>query len=124
MMIFINEASKLDSIPRDIWEGFVKLLSPYAPHLGEELWQKLGRAATIAYEPWPAYREEFCKDETRTIVVQVNGKIRDKFEAAAGTDKKTLEETALKLDGAKKHIEGKTPVKIIVVLDKLVNIVV
>jgi leucyl-tRNA synthetase len=124
MMIFINEASKLDAAPREIWSGFVKILSAYAPHLGEELWEKLGNAATIAYEAWPPYDEELCKDDTRTVVVQVNGKIRDKFEAAAGTPKADLEARALKTQGAVKYLEGKTPLKIIIVPDKLVNIVV
>ena len=124
MMIFINEASKLDAVPREIWSGFVKMLSAYAPHLGEELWEQLGNAATVAYETWPAYREELCQDDTRTVVVQVNGKIRDKFEAAVGTDKAALEARALKTEGAVKHLEGKTPLKIIVVPGKLVNIVV
>jgi leucyl-tRNA synthetase len=123
MMIFINETAKLSALPRESWEGFVKLLSPYAPHLGEELWRNLGHSGTIAYEPWPAYSEEFCRDDSCTVVVQINGKIRDKFEASTGTDRATLEKTALAAPGALKHLAGKTPVKIIVVPDKLVNIV-
>jgi leucyl-tRNA synthetase len=107
-----------------LWTGFVKLLSVYAPHLGEELWEKLGNAPTIAYETWPTYKEEYCKDDVCTVVVQVNGKIRDKFEAATGTDKATLEQRALATAGAVKFMEGKPPRKVIVVPDKLVNIVV
>ncbi len=124
MMIFINEAARLDTVPRSMWTDFVKLLAPYAPHLAEEMWQKLGHGKTVAFEPWPAFNEAYCKDDTRTVVVQVNGKIRDKFEAAAGTPKEELEKTALACAGAVKFMEGKSPAKIIVVPDKLVNIVV
>ena len=123
MMIFINECSKLDSIPRAMWEGFVKMLACYAPHLGEELWQKLGHDKTVAYEPWPVFSEEFCKEDTKTIVVMINGKLRDKFEAAPGTDKDTLQKTALETEGAKKFLDGKSIVKVVIVPDKLVNIV-
>ncbi|MDR1786593.1 MAG: leucine--tRNA ligase [Spirochaetaceae bacterium] len=123
MMIFINEASRADSIPGEIWADFVKLLSVYAPHLGEELWQRLGHTDTIAYEPWPLYNEEYCREDTRTVVVQVNGKIRDKFEAPTGTDRAVLQERALKTAGAVKHLAGSAVVKVIVVPDRLVNIV-
>ena len=123
MMIFINEASKIDSIPRSMWEGFVKMLACYAPHLGEELWQKLGHTNTIAYEEWPTFSEEFCKEDTLTIVVMINGKLRAKFEAAPQTDSDTLQKTALETDGAKKFLEGKTISKVVVVPNKLVNIV-
>ena len=124
MMIFINEAAKLASIPRTIWEGFVKLISCYAPHLGEELWQKLGHTKTIAYEAWPMFDESFCKDDTKTIAVMINGKLRATFETAAGTAKDELQKIALSTDGAKKYCDGKEIVKIVVVPEKLVNIVV
>ena len=123
MMIFINECSKLDSIPRAMWEGFVKMLACYAPHLGEELWQKLGHDKTAAYESWPTFSEEFCKEDTKTIVVMINGKLRDKFEAAPGTDKDELQKIALETEGAKKFLDGKSIVKVVIVPDKLVNIV-
>jgi len=123
MMIFINECQKLDSIPRAMWSDFVKMLACYAPHLGEELWQKLGHDKTITYEPWPTFSEEFCKEDTKTVVVMINGKLRDKFPAAVGTDNETLQKNALATEGAKKFLDGKTVVKIVVVPDKLVNIV-
>lgn len=123
MMIFINEAARLDEIPRAMWEGFVLLLSPYAPHLGEELWQKLGHEETNAYEPWPQFSEEFCREDTVQIVVMINGKLRDKFEAAPGTDEETLRRMAAETSGYKKFTEGKQIAKAIVVKDKLVNIV-
>lgn len=124
MMIFVNELSKFDSIPTAIWRDFVKILSPYAPHLGEELWEKLGNKKSIAYEAWPTYNEEFLKDDTKEIVVMVNGKLRDKFEAAPGSDDETLKTMAFDREGVKKHTDGKEVVKVIVVKDKLVNIVV
>ena len=124
MMIFVNELSKFDAIPTAIWTDFVKILSPYAPHLGEELWEKLGNKKSIAYETWPTYNEEFLKDDTKEIVVMVNGKLRDKFEAAPGSDDETLKTMAFDREGVKKHTDGKEVVKVIVVKDKLVNIVV
>lgn len=130
MMIFINDVSKLDKIPRSLWTDFVKMLSVYAPHLGEELWEKLGigdstkAEGTIAYEKWPEYNEEFCKDSDCTIMVSINGKMRDKFVAPINTPNAELEKIALETEGAKKFMEGKTPVKVIVVPNKLVNIVI
>ena len=124
MMIFVNEASKFDSLPREMWEGFVLLLSPYAPHLGEELWEKIGHKESCAYAKWPEFSEEFCKDDTKEFPVMINGKLRAKFEAAANTDNATLEAMAKETEGFKKFTEGKTVSKIIVVPGKLVNVVV
>ena len=124
MMIFINEISKLPEIPKAMWQDFVKILSPYAPHLCEELWQKLGNSGTIAYEQWPTANENFIKDDTKTIVVMVNGKKRDTFEAASGTADGVLKQTALSRDGVKKFTDGLEIVKCIIVPDKLVNLVV
>ena len=123
MMIFINEASKAEKLPRAMWEGFVKMLSVYAPHLGEELWAKLGHDKSVAYEPWTEFDEKFAAEDTKTIVVMINGKLRDKFQAAPGTDKDTLQKLALETEGAKKFLEGKSLAKVIVVADKLVNVV-
>ena len=107
MMIFINEVSKLSVVPKLMWEGFVKMLSCYAPHLGEELWQKLGHDGTVAYESWPAIDEKYSADDTKTIAVMVNGKLRATFQAASGTPKDELEKKALAEESAVKHIEGK-----------------
>ena len=124
MMIFINEISKLPEVPKAIWSDFVKVLSPYAPHLGEELWEKLGHKNTIAYESWPVINEDFAKDDVKTIVVMVNGKKRDTFEAEPGSSDESLKETAFARDGVKKFTDGHEVVKCIVVKDKLVNIVI
>lgn len=124
MMIFINEISKLDSVPRAMWQDFVKVLSPYAPHLGEELWQKLGNKGSIAYVQWPVVNEDFAKDEEKTIVVMINGKLRGKFKAEPGASDETLRNEAENNEDAKKFLEGKTIVKCVIVKDKLVNFVV
>ena len=123
MMIFINEASKVEKMPKAMWEGFVLMLSPYAPHLGEELWEKLGHTRTNAYEAWPTFSEEYCKEDTKEIVVMINGKLRDKFEAASDADDETLKARAVETEGYKKFTEGKEIVKVIVVKGKMVNFV-
>lgn len=130
MMIFINEIAKQDSLPRELWEDFVKMISVYAPHLGEELWEKLGKgdstkaSGTIAYQTWPSWNPEFCADSMCTVVVQVNGKIRDKLEITKDMDKTEVEKLALATPGANKFTEGKQPKKVIVIPNKLVNIVI
>ncbi len=124
MMIFINEAAKFDTLPKAMWEGFVLMLSVYAPHLGEELWQKLGHNETCAYEKWPEFSEEFCIEDTKTIVVSVNGKVRARFDAPAGTSKEDLEKMAKDNEAVKKFTDGHDIVKVIVVPEKLVNIVI
>ena len=124
MMIFVNEAYKSKKLYRPYAEGFVKMFSAFAPHLGEELWQYLTDSKeSIAYEPWPTYDENALKEENVTIVVQVNGKVRGKFETKQGSDDESLKEQALGLDSVKRHIEGKEIKKIIVVKGKVVNIV-
>ena len=124
MMIFINEISKLPEIPKAMWSDFVKVLSPYAPHLGEELWQKLGNNNTIAYESWPVFSEDFAKDDSKTIVVMVNGKKRDTFDAPVDTNQETLKKMAFDCEAVKKFTDGHEIVKTIVVTNKIVTIVV
>jgi leucyl-tRNA synthetase len=124
MMVFSNELAKLERIPRALWEPFIQLLSAYAPHLGEELWRNCGHSESVSTSTWPAWDEALCADSEATIVVQVNGKIREKFTAAIGADKAALEKTALALPAIAKWLEGKAIVRIITVQDKLVNIVV
>ena len=124
MMIFINEISKLPEIPKAMWSDFVKVLSPYAPHLGEELWQKLGNNNTIAYESWPVFSEDFAKDDSKTIVVMVNGKKRDTFDAPVDSDQETLKKMAFDREAVKKFTDGHEIIKTIVVPNKIVTIVV
>jgi leucyl-tRNA synthetase len=124
MMIYSNELAKLTTIPRALWEPLVIMLSAYAPHLGEELWEKLGHSESVSACSWPVFDEELTHYDNTTIVVQVNGKIRYKFTVVTGTAKDQLEKTALVLPEISKWLESKTIVKVICVQDKLVNIVV
>lgn len=123
MMIFMNEAYKAKSIYRPYAEGFVKMFSTFAPHLGEEIWQQMGHDNTIAYEPWPTWDESKLVEEMNTIVVQVNGKVRGRFETPVNTDEETLKAEALALRPVQKHLEGKEIKKVIVIKGKVVNIV-
>lgn len=123
MMIFINEVSKT-GVTKEDWEGFVKILSPYAPHLGEELWSRLGHNEGVSFSKWPTYDEGALAEDKKTIVITINGKVRGKFIAPAGLSDDELKERALSNDGAKKFLDGKTLTKCIVVKDKLVNLVV
>ncbi|MBN2510487.1 MAG: leucine--tRNA ligase [Spirochaetales bacterium] len=124
MMIFINEAYKLNEINKDMWEAFLLLLNPYAPHITEELWQKCGHDSSCAYESWPVYTPELTVDDTVTIVVQVNGKLRAKFEAPRDMQQEEMKTHALSLERIQELTEGAQIRKVIAVPGKLVNIVV
>ncbi|BBW95188.1 leucine--tRNA ligase [Geobacillus icigianus] len=123
LMVFINEAYKAEQMKKAYMEGFVKLLSPVCPHIGEELWQKLGHTDTIAYEPWPAYDEAKLVEDVVEIVIQINGKVRAKLNVPADLSKEALEERALADEKIKEQLAGKTVRKVIAVPGKLVNIV-
>ncbi|MDR1058019.1 MAG: class I tRNA ligase family protein, partial [Treponema sp.] len=124
MMIYSNELAKLEAVPEEFWEPLVIMVSPYAPHLGEELWERLGHTESVSRAAWPGYDEGLTRSGDVTIVVQVNGKIREKFSSPAGAAREDLEKQALALPGVLKWTGGKTPVKVISVPDKLINIVI
>jgi leucyl-tRNA synthetase len=124
MMIYVNELGKLDELPRSLWEPLVLMLAPYAPHLAEELWERSGHPKSLARESWPSFDEALCADDTKEIVVQVNGRIRERFTAPAGSAQDYLERTALALPKVREWTDGKKVAKVVVVKDKLVNIVV
>lgn len=123
LMVFINEAYKAEVMPKVFIEGFVKLLSPVAPHIAEELWEKLGHTDTITYETWPAYDEAKLVDDEVEIVIQINGKMKVKLMVPTDTPKEKLEEIAMDDHIIKEQIDGKTIRKVIAVPGKLVNIV-
>jgi leucyl-tRNA synthetase len=123
MMVFINDAYKADEIKKTYAEGFVKLLSPVAPHLAEELWQLLGNEETIAYAAWPTFDEEKLVESEVEIVIQILGKNRAKMMVDKDTSKEDLETLALEHEQIKDKLEDKTVRKVIVVPGKLVNIV-
>lgn len=124
MMIFANEISRHDIMPKSVMETFVKLLSPFAPHIAEELWYRLGHHKTITYESWPEYDESKLLKQMVTVVGQVNGKVRTKIEVENDTDEDTLKKIMKDEEKMRKYIDGKEIVKEIVVKNKLVNIVV
>lgn len=123
MMIFINEAYKTNTLYRDYAEGFVKMLSCFAPHICEEMWQAMGHDTTITYEAWPAYDESMLVEETREIAVQVNGKLRGVISVSVDADETSIQEAAFALKNVQAQIEGKQIKKVIVIKNKIVNIV-
>ncbi|CAM3421796.1 leucine--tRNA ligase [Hydrogenibacillus schlegelii] len=124
LMIFVNEASRREALPKAFVEGFVKLLYPVTPHLGEELWARLGHTGTIAYEPWPAYDPAALEAPEVEVVVQIGGRVRGKLVVPKGLPEAELREQALRLPEIERHLAGKSPKKVVVVPDKIVNIVV
>ena len=110
-------------VMRDAMEKILLMLVPFTPHICEELWEMLGNEPSICLQEWPGYSEKLAQEEEITIVVQVNGKVRARFMATPGTPRERLEEKALALDNVKRHLEGKTVRKVVVVPDRLVNIV-
>ena len=107
LMVFINDCYKANEIYKPYIEGFVKMLAPIAPHIGEELWSKLGHNETITYQPWPTFDESLLVDEEVEIVVQVNGKVRAKLNIPKDLSKEEMQDLALVNDNVKASIEGK-----------------
>ena len=95
LMVFVNEANKVDALPYEYVEGFVQLLAPIAPHIGEELWQILGNEESLTYVPWPTYDEAALVEDEVEVVFQVNGKLRGKQNVARGLSKEELEQIAM-----------------------------
>ncbi|WP_213336202.1 leucine--tRNA ligase [Enterococcus casseliflavus] len=123
LMVFVNEAYKADALPYEYVEGFVQLLAPIAPHIGEELWSILGNDHGISYVPWPIYDESALVEDEIEVVFQVNGKVRAKAMVPADAEKAVLEQLAQENELVQEQLQGKTIRKVIVVPNKLVNIV-
>lgn len=123
LMVFINDCYKAPVIPREFAEGFMKLLSPVAPHIAEELWSKLGHTETITYAAWPVHDESKLVEQEIEIVLQAMGKVRAKVMVPHDASKEELEKIALDDEQMKSWLEGKTVRKVIVVPGKLVNVV-
>jgi leucyl-tRNA synthetase len=119
----LRESASGRSSLRHALEILVLLLSPFAPHLAEELWEKTGHKSLLMQSPWPKFDPELAREELATIVVQVNGKLRDKFEAEPGLAEALLEERALALPKIQAALGGRRPRKVICIKDRLVNIV-
>ena len=123
-MIFVNELSKYDSFSKKTIEVLIKLLSPFAPHISEELWQYLGHSKTIAYQDWPKYEEKYLKKKIIVIPIQINGKVRDKIEIDPEQGKEVILNIAKKSKNVSKYLEGKELVKEIYVPKIIINFVV
>ena len=124
LMEFSNEGHKAERLPRALVEGFVLLLAPFAPHLAEELWQRLGHAKTLAYEPWPTYDPALVRDATMMVPVQVNGKLRATIEVDAEADQAAILSIARTHEKVQAYLKGKTIRREVVVPGRLVNFVV
>ncbi|MEC9466795.1 MAG: leucine--tRNA ligase [Myxococcota bacterium] len=124
MMVFVNEATSSKTLPRSILNPFIRLLSPYAPHLAEELWSRLGCEGLVSVADVPTFEEALCTEDTIKLIIQVNGKKRDELDVAKSADKGELEKLALAAPNAIKFMDGKEPKRVIVVPGRLVNIVV
>jgi len=127
MMIFINEGYKWEVVPRSLFETFLKVLAPFAPHLAEELWHRMGHEDTIAHEEWPEYSEEYLVSETQHYAVQVNGKVRGEIEVPTdkAKDKEFVLGEAKKEKNVQRYLNGGAKiVKEIFVPGKIVNLVV
>jgi len=126
LMIFVNEARQWDALPPGIAKPFVKLLSPFAPHVAEELWAYLGSDQTIAYEEWPELNEEYLIEDFIVYPVQVNGKVRANIEVSAdkAKDKKYVLGIARKQENIQKYLDGSTIIKEIFVPERIINFVV
>jgi leucyl-tRNA synthetase len=122
MMIFVNDLTKEEKRPRAALEILLKLLAPFAPHLAEELWEKLGGSGTLAYAVWPQAEERWLVRSEVEVVVQINGKVRQKILVPHQATKEVLEQAAKAALGS--ALEGKSILKVIVVPNKLVNFVV
>jgi leucyl-tRNA synthetase len=124
MMVFVNEATKADAVPRAWFEQFVTILAPFAPHLGEELWERLGHRETITYAPWPKFDEAKLKRDTITIAVQVSGKMRSTVEVAADAADADIIAAAKADEKVQPFLAGKAIKREIYVKGRLVNLVV
>jgi len=123
LMVMLRDITKNGPLPENAARAFVLLLSPFAPHLGEELWQRLGNGDTLAYEPWPEADAALLLRETITLAVQLNGKRRDEITVAADAEEEAIAAAAVASEGAQRHLQGREPRKVIVIPGRLVNIV-
>ena len=130
MMEYVNELYKLkidgfsDQIWREALQTLTQLIAPFAPHISDELWQQLGGHDLVQQNPWPIWDDKLITSKTMTIVVQVNGKLRAKFDVSTDANEAEIKKTALKNDNVKAYIGDKKPTKTIYIPGRLINIVV
>ena len=123
LMVFVNEAYKVGDLPVEYMKGFVKMIAPIMPHMAEELWSQFGESDTITYQPWPTYDPKALVEDEVEMIVQVNGKVRAKIKMAKDTDRDEAQQLALANEHVKKFTDGKDIKKVIVIPNKIVNIV-
>jgi leucyl-tRNA synthetase len=123
-MICVNELITLKSNKRAILEPLTVILSPYAPHITEEIWSLLGYTESITYEPFPAWKEEYLTENSFEYPISVNGKMRGKLAFPTNKPKEEIEKEVISSGVIDKYLEGKAPKKVIVVPNKIVNVVV
>ncbi len=123
LMVFVNEAYKVGDLPVEYMKGFVKMIAPIMPHMAEELWSQFGESDTITYQSWPTYDPKALVEDEVEMIVQVNGKVRAKIKMAKDTDRDEAQQLALANEHVKKFTDGKDIKKVIVVPNKIVNIV-
>jgi leucyl-tRNA synthetase len=123
MMIFINHLGRQDVRPKAVVEQLLLVLAPFAPHIAEELWSRLGHQETLVYQPWPAYDKELIKEKELELAVQVNGKVRDKIVVVADASEEDVKQKALSSEKITAALDGKQPKKVIVIKGRLVSIV-
>ncbi|MHC4087716.1 MAG: leucine--tRNA ligase [Planctomycetota bacterium] len=123
MMIFVNHLGKQGVRPKAVVEKFVLILAPFAPHIAEELWEKLGHAESLVYEAWPEYDKELIKEKEIELAVQVNGKIKDRIVVSADEDQEQIKQKVLASEKVIAAMAGKSPKKIIVVKPRIVSII-
>ena len=124
MMVLVNEMNRLEIVPRKVIETLALLLSPYTPHLAEELWSMMGHEPSVANQSWPTYDEELCREDTMEMVVQINGKLRSRIMMPKSASKDEMIAAAKADEKSKVWLDGKTIVKEIAIPGKLVNFVV
>jgi leucyl-tRNA synthetase len=124
MMIFVNEATKLEKRSRALLEPFILLLAPFAPHLAEELWSRLGHGESLAYAPWPSWDPALVVEDSVTVAVQVNGKLRTTIELPRGASREDARRAAEADEKVRRYLDESEIRKVIVVPEKLVNFVV
>jgi leucyl-tRNA synthetase len=123
-MEFVNLANKTEKIDKEVGEKFILILSPFAPHIAEEIWQRLGHQKTLAYEPWPQYDVNLIKEDTIEIPIQINGKLRGKITISVTLSDKEILEQARCEEKILPYLQGKQIIKEIYVPGKLINFVV
>ena len=124
MMIFTTHLTSLKEVPHEPLHKLTLMLSPFAPHLCEEIWSMLGHGESLAYEPWPEYDEALCEEATVQMGVQVNGKVRDEITLPKDADEATAREIALSSEKVQKFVDGKDIKKFVYVPGRIVNVVV